>query len=97
MTSVAQLALADIFQAGIRGDSRALDRKSPGESGGTKERGALRRFDLVNQDGNTLLRPLTTLWVALCVHMRVNSTKEKGRGGLDLKMLTLSSVLGTCF
>lgn len=58
MTSVAQLMLTQIFRAGIKGDSRALDRKSPGESGGTKERGALLRFDLVNQDGNTLLRPL---------------------------------------
>lgn len=75
MTSVAQLMRAEIFGAGIKGDSGASDRKSPGESRGTKETEALRCFDFANHDGNTLLRPLTTLWVALCVHMWVFSTK----------------------
>lgn len=97
MTSVAQLMRTDIFRAGITGDSRASNRKSPWESGGMKEEGALRCFDLINQDGNTS--------VPLCVHMRVDSAKERWEVGgwegwvprFDVKMLTLSFVLVTCF
>lgn len=76
MTSVAQLMRAAIFGAGIKGDSTAADRKSPGDSGGTRGREALHCFELINRDGNTSVTALTTLWVPLCVHMRITLAKE---------------------
>lgn len=90
MTSVAQLVRVEIFRAGIKGDREASDRKSPGqrESRGTQERRELRRFDLLNHHGNTLLG-----WLS------VFTWEGRGGGGVpgfDMKMLTLSSVLGTC-
>lgn len=100
MTSVTQLMQAEIFRAGIKGDSGASDRKWPEESGGMKLERALYCFDLINHDRNTSVRQLTTLWVPLCSYEGRLNYRKVGRGGIprfDVKMLTLSFVLVTCF
>lgn len=90
---------AEIFWASIKGDRRASDRKSVKES---RDRGALRWSDLVNHDRKHIDKTTdNSVGASLCSHEgKLKKREERSGGGdpgFDVKMLTLSSVLGTGF